>query len=99
VGAKDTAFGDRSAPWMLSVDGNWTDPAKAASVIQWTRDFIEEADALPEGGGAYLNFSADESTATEVVEAQFGDNLERLVELKRKYDPANQFRVNNNIRP
>jgi FAD/FMN-containing dehydrogenase len=99
VGAKDTAFGDRSAPWMLSVDGNWTDPAKAASVIRWTRDFIEEADALPEAGGAYLNFSADESTATEVVEAQFGDNLERLVELKRKYDPANQFRVNNNIRP
>lgn len=99
VGAADTAFGDRSAPWMLSVDGNWTDPANADTVIEWTCDFVAEATKLAGAGGAYLNFSGDESTATGVVREQFGENLKRLTELKKKYDPRNQFRLNNNILP
>jgi FAD/FMN-containing dehydrogenase len=99
VAATDTAFGDRSAPWMLSVDGNWTEPQDADRVISWTRDFIEAAARLPGAGGAYLNFSSDAPTDSAVVGAQFGANLERLTEVKRKYDPSNMFRVNNNIRP
>lgn len=99
VPAEATAFGDRSPPWMLSVDGNWTEPEAADRVISWTRDFIDEATRLSGVGGAYLNFSGDESTDSEVVEAQFGANLGRLTEVKRKYDPENMFRVNNNIRP
>ena len=43
VGPTDTAFGDRSAPWMLSIDGNWTEPGEADGVISWTRDFIDAA--------------------------------------------------------
>lgn len=99
VSAVDTAFGDRSAPWMLSVDGNWTEPEEANRVISWTRAFIQAAGKLPGAGGAYLNFSGDAPTDTAVVRAQFGANLERLTQVKRKYDPGNMFRLNNNIRP
>lgn len=99
VGAADTAFGDRSAPWMLSVDGNWTDPAKTDEVIKWVRTFIEDAGKLSGAGGAYLPFSGDEATNTTVLEAQYGANLKRLAQIKKKYDPRNQFRLNNNILP
>lgn len=99
VSMSETAFGDRSAPWMLSVDGNWTEPGEADGVISWTREFIAEASNLAGAGGAYLNFSGDAPTDAAAVRSQFGANMERLVEVKRKYDPGNMFRVNNNIRP
>jgi FAD/FMN-containing dehydrogenase len=99
VAAEETAFGDRSAPWMLSVDGNWTEPAKAQKVIDWTRDFVAAASKLAGGGGAYLNFSADEGTDATVMKAQYGANMKKLGELKKKYDPDNRFRLNNNILP
>jgi hypothetical protein len=99
VGAKDTAFGDRSAPWMLSVDGNWTDPSKADEVIAWTRKFIEDAGKLSGARGAYLLFSADEGTDPAVLQQQYGENLGRLKQVKKKYDPDNQFRLNNNVVP
>jgi FAD/FMN-containing dehydrogenase len=98
VASADTAFGDRSAPWMLSVDGNWRDPAKADTVIEWTREFIAEASSLAGAGGTYLNFSGDESTETDVLTAQFGANYGRLLKIKKQYDPQNMFRINNNIR-
>lgn len=99
ISASETAFGDRGAPWMLSVDGNWTEPGEADGVTSWTRDFIADASNLAGAGGAYLNFSSDASTDAAVVRSQFGANIERLVEVKRKYDPGNMFQVNNNIRP
>lgn len=99
VGASETAFGDRSAAWMLSVDGNWTDPKNADSVITWVRELVADAQRLPGVGGTYLNFTGDEPTDASVLQAQFGGNLERLAGLKRKYDPDNLFRLNNNIRP
>jgi hypothetical protein len=52
----------------------------------------------PYGTGAYLlNFLGEESGAT--IEAAFGANYTRLVELKTKYDPTNFFRINQNVRP
>jgi FAD/FMN-containing dehydrogenase len=99
VGAEDTAFGDRSAPWMLSVDGNWTDEANAETVKTWVRSFIDDAEKHLGGGGAYLNFSGVDPTDAGQVRAQFGNNLERLIAVKSKYDPTNLFRINNNIKP
>lgn len=99
VAAGDTAFGDRSAPFMLSIDGQSYDPAKFDRVREWVRDTIEAARGLDGAGGAYLSFSADDATDQRVVEQQFGDNLERLRAIKRQYDPDNLFRVNNNITP
>jgi hypothetical protein len=48
-------------------------------------------------GGAYVNFMMDEGQ--ERVHASFRDNYPRLSQIKEKYDPANFFRVNQNIRP
>ncbi len=99
VPAGDTAFGDRSAPFMLSFDGNTYDPAKFDEVRDWIRDSIEAARRLDGVGGAYLNFSGDASTDQHDVQQQFGGNLDRLRTIKQQYDPDNLFRVNNNIRP
>jgi FAD/FMN-containing dehydrogenase len=99
VAAEDTAFGDRSAPFMLSIDGGTYDPAKFDEVRDWVRESIEAARRLDGGGGAYLNFSGDEATDERVVQQQFGGNLERLRAIKKRYDPDNLFRINNNIKP
>lgn len=99
VPAGDTAFGDRSSPFMLSFDGGTYDPAKLDEVRRWVRDSIEAARQLDGAGGAYLGFSADEAGDEQVVEQQFGRNLDRLREIKARYDPGNLFRINNNITP
>jgi FAD/FMN-containing dehydrogenase len=99
VPAGDTAFGDRSAPFMLSFDGGTYDPAKYDEVRDWVRDAIEAARRLDGARGAYLGFSADEANDERVVRQQFGGNLDRLRDVKARYDPGNVFRVNNNIAP
>ena len=101
VDATATAFGDRNAPFMLSVDGNWVDPADTAGNVAWVREVIGEVEASCIAGGTYLNFSGqeDEAAAAEIVQAAYGDNLQRLAEVKNRYDPDNLFRLNNNVTP
>ena len=99
VPADATAFGDRSAPFMLSFDGGTYDSGKYDEVRNWVRDTIKEAGRLPGAGGAYLGFSGDDAGDEQVVREQFGGNLERLKAVKAQYDPGNLFRVNNNITP
>jgi FAD/FMN-containing dehydrogenase len=100
VAATATAFGDRGAPFMLSVDGNWVDPTDTAEHVAWVREVISQAEGLSGTGGTYLNFSGQEDIAAgELVRAAFGENLQRLVEVKQRYDPDNLFRLNNNIAP
>jgi FAD/FMN-containing dehydrogenase len=95
-----TAFGDRSAPFMFSVDGNWVDPADTAEHVAWVRAVISQAEGFSTTGGTYLNFSGQEETAAaELVLAAYGENLQRLAEVKQRYDPDNLFRLNNNITP
>lgn len=95
-----TAFGDRGASYMLSVDGNWVDPADRERVIEWVRDTVERAKELDGVRGAYLNFTSDPAERSEeVVSDAFGENLERLGELKTRYDPDNRLRLNSNIVP
>jgi FAD binding domain-containing protein/berberine-like enzyme len=99
VKPKDTAYSERSANWMLSIDGNWSDPAEDSTVISWVRQTWEEL-AKFGTGGVYLNFrSLSDETPASDVENAFGDNMRRLVEVKAKYDPTNFFRLNNNITP
>ena len=100
VAATATAFGDRSAPFMLSVDANWVDPAGAADNVAWVREVISEVEGFSGAGGTYLNFSGQEETAAaELVLAAYGNNLQRLAEVKNRYDPDNLFRLNNNVTP
>jgi hypothetical protein len=99
VDPQATAFSQRSAPYMASIDGLWTDPAKDADNIPWVRS-AWEAVAQFGTGGVYLNFTglADELPSAG-VDGAYGRNLERLAEVKAAYDPDNFFRINNNIRP
>lgn len=99
VAANRTAFGDRSADYMLSVDGNWVDGEDSKDNIRWVREVVDEARFLPSAAGTYLNFSGDAELDGAERLLAFGDNLERLVRLKGEYDPDNRFRLNNNIPP
>jgi hypothetical protein len=99
TGPSESAFPERSAPFMMSIDGNWPDPAQDADAIGWVRSCW---DALSAFGTrrSYLNFTglADEP-ATTAVDSAYGDNLERLAAVKTAYDPSNFFRRNNNVSP
>ena len=99
VPADATAFGDRSGKYMLSVDGNWAEPADDERVIAWTRAFVDDASKLPTARGIYLNFSGDGDIGDDLRASAFGDNLLRLSEVKERFDPTNLFSLNNNVRP
>jgi hypothetical protein len=68
----------------------------ADKLTNWARGYWEAAHPHS-AGGAYINFMMEEGQ--ERVEATYGANHERLVEVKTKYDPTNLFRVNQNIAP
>ena len=92
-----TAFGQRTAPWNMHYLSMWTDPADAERNIAYTRA-IASAMKPWTTGRAYLNFLGDEGAGR--VEAAFGpEKFARLQALKRKWDPENLFRHNQNIPP
>jgi FAD/FMN-containing dehydrogenase len=93
----DTAFGRRSAPYLLSYDSTWADPAQGKAVIQWTRDQIDAAKPHSPGG-SYLNFPGVGADPDAVRDA-YGPNYDRLAKIKAEHDPANMFRMNQNILP
>jgi FAD/FMN-containing dehydrogenase len=98
VGAEETAFGDRSAEWMLSIDSSWTDPADDAANIEYTRAFWDAAHPLS-NGQTYFNFPGLLEEGEAAVRASYGANHERLARIKAAYDPENRFRLNQNIIP
>jgi FAD/FMN-containing dehydrogenase len=98
IGSDETAFGERSAPWMVSVHGNWTDAADDEANVAWVREVWSELDKLGIGS-TYLNFTGAEDATSPSIHHAFGPNLERLAEIKAVYDPDNLFRRNNNITP
>ncbi|HEY4284559.1 MAG TPA: FAD-binding oxidoreductase [Chthoniobacterales bacterium] len=96
VGKDETAWNYRQAKWASVIVGVDPDPANKEKITAWTKDYY---DALHphSAGGAYVNFMMDEGE--DRVKATYGDNYNRLVAIKAKYDPNNLFRVNQNIRP
>ena len=99
VGPEDTAFAERSSPYMVSIDGMWPDAADDADNVDWVRSTW---DAFSEfgTGGVYLNFTGlDDEAPSAGVDSALGRNMSRLAEVKAKYDPENFFRLNNNIAP
>ncbi|MFJ1754550.1 FAD-binding oxidoreductase [Kitasatospora sp. NPDC088134] len=96
VGPEDTAYAYRSAPYLLSASGRWTD-GPAEPQVAWVRECWEAMRRFS-SGGAYVNLMGQEGPA-RVVEAYGLPMYERLVALKDRYDPTNLFRVNQNIRP
>lgn len=96
VPADATAYSHRNARFVLNVHGRWEDPAEDEKCIKWARDFFEESAPFA-SGGVYVNFITEDET--QRIKQAYGSNYERLVEVKRKYDPDNLFSVNFNIDP
>ncbi len=99
VGAAATAFGDRSMPYMFSIDSIWAKPEDDDRNIAWTRDFWQRMKPHSCGGRIYLNFPGLGEEGEELLSRTYGDNFRRLTAIKKKYDPDNMFRFNQNIRP
>jgi FAD/FMN-containing dehydrogenase len=98
VGADATAFGRRTAPYLLSFDTTWTDAADSERCVAWTRNAWSAMHRYSDGG-LYLNFAGFGEEKEALVRAGYGANYERLAQLKRRYDPDNLFRMNQNIQP
>jgi FAD/FMN-containing dehydrogenase len=96
VPATATAYPHRLPGFNLLLIASWTDRDQTDTCIAWAR---ETFDALSPhtADRSYTNYlSADDH---DRVGQAYGPNLERLVQLKRRYDPDNLFRLNHNINP
>ena len=96
VASDAMAYGHRDAKFVLNVHGRWDDASDDEKCISWARDFFNAS--LPYAStGAYVNFMTDEEG--DRVAAAYGSNYNKLVEIKKKYDPDNVFHFNQNIKP
>jgi FAD/FMN-containing dehydrogenase len=96
LAADATAYPHRDAEFVLNVHSRWEDPEEDDTCISWARRLF--ADLAPYAtGGVYVNFMTQDEQAR--IRDAYGANYARLAELKRKYDPGNVFRVNQNIAP
>jgi FAD/FMN-containing dehydrogenase len=97
-----TAFPDRTARYWINIYGFWADPAQDADRIAWTRSFHAALQPAARAG-EYVNFLGTEgprADARQLALTSYGPaKLDRLVQLKRRYDPTNLFRLNHNIPP
>lgn len=95
VGQMETAFSHRAAEYNVGILAQWSDPKDSAQHVAWARGL---AGALQQfSTGSLLNFLGEEDQAT--ITSAFGANYDRLREVKKKYDPENFFRLNQNIEP
>jgi hypothetical protein len=95
VGLSDTAFALRQPGFEVDLTGVWSAPvekAHAVRCVQATRDSLQ-----PFAHGVYVNQLGD--TGDQLVRSAYGPNYARLVEIKKKYDPENVLRLNQNIKP
>jgi FAD/FMN-containing dehydrogenase len=98
VGEDETAFSQRDATHNVNINAVWTeDDPDADRHVAWARAFFDAMQPHA-GGRVYLNFLGDEGE-DRVRQAYGTEHYERLVEIKRKYDPTNRFRLNQNIEP
>ncbi len=98
VDAAETAFGDRSSEWMLSIDSTWTDAAQDDANVSYTREFWDAAVPFSDGK-TYFNVPGLLEEGEDAVRDSYGANHDRLARIKADYDPENRFRLNQNIRP
>lgn len=98
VPEEDAAYAGRDVGFLLNPEANWDDPADDEANIAWARDLL---DAVRERSDArmYLNFPGFHEGGTETMRTTWGDKYERLRSIKRRVDPENVFRMNQNIDP
>ena len=91
-----TAYSGREIPFLINPEANWHDAADDAANIGWVRDFLTALQPIGDGL-KYLNFAGFQEEGQAMMKSAFGDKYDRLVQLKRQYDPTNLFRLNPNI--
>ncbi len=96
VAADATAFGHRDATFATVIAGMWPDPADNEPNTQWVKDYYGAIAPHSQPGG-YINFASPDDQGK--VAENYGANYGRLREVKRRYDPDNLFRLNQNIQP
>jgi FAD/FMN-containing dehydrogenase len=87
----------RAEGWNLVIPSVWMDPAATDENIAWTRE-THRALSPHLDEGRWLNYLADDEGG-DAVRAAYGPNYERLLDVKRRYDPENVFHHNHNIDP
>jgi FAD/FMN-containing dehydrogenase len=93
---EDTAFWHRGHAYMLNFEANWDDPAADDENVEWARRGITAARELPAVSGGYGNFPGFQEDPARTV---YGDNYDRLVAVKDRYDPENVFRLGGTVDP
>ena len=96
VDASATAFAHRDAAVLVTLITPFQDPTELPVHTAWTQSYYEAL--RPNAIGVYANFLEDEGDA-RIREAYPNGTYERLAEVKRRYDPTNLFRLNQNIAP
>jgi FAD/FMN-containing dehydrogenase len=96
VAKNATAWSYRDATWAMVMAGIDPDPKNKEVISKWAKDYWNELHPYS-AGAAYINFMMEEGD--DRIKATYGENYERLVTIKTKYDPDNLFRVNQNIQP
>ena len=91
-----TAWGHRDAKYACVLAGMWPDPADNEANIAWVKDYYAALAPYSLAGG-YVNFASADDQAR--VRDNFGAGYERLMQVKRRYDPGNVFHLNQNIVP
>jgi len=91
-----TPWAYRDAVWAQVMVGVDPDPANKEKLVTWARDYFNALHPHS-AGGAYVNFMMDEGD--DRIRATYGKNYARLAKIKKRYDPKNLFRVNQNIKP
>ena len=93
----DGAVGNRDARFVFGLKGMWApDDPNADAFRQWVREAWTRLRQFSTGG-TYINFQAADE-GDDRIQATYGVNFDRLVEVKKRYDPGNLFRMNRNIR-
>jgi len=96
VPTEATAFPQRSSHFVMNVHARWRETGMDGNCVGWARELFE-ATKPHSVGTAYVNFMPEDET--DRVESAYGANYSRLAEIKRRYDPNNLFRMNQNVKP
>jgi len=96
IPANATAYANRDSAYTINIHGRWTEATDDEKCTQWAREMFAALTPFALGS-VYVNFlTGDEG---DRVKAAYGPNYERLADVKRRYDPENVFRSNQNIQP
>ncbi|MFZ0612632.1 MAG: FAD-binding oxidoreductase [Desulfobacterales bacterium] len=98
VGATDTSFYKRDAPYLIGIEANWVNRADTEANIAWARAVFEDMKRFTRGGD-YLNFPGFFEDKDRLLQGAYGPNLQRLRAIKAQHDPFNRFAGAVNIAP